>query len=55
MAEEKEQIERLVANIPIKLKRRMAAAAALRGQPIRELVIEVFEEWLARQADLDIV
>jgi predicted HicB family RNase H-like nuclease len=55
MPEEKEQIERLVANIPIKLKRRMAAIAALRGKSLKDLIIEVFEEWLAQQQDRDIV
>lgn len=50
-----EKLERLVADIPVKLKRRIAAMAALRGKPLRELVIEIFEEWLAQQQDRKIV
>ncbi len=44
-----DQVERLVAEIPVKLKRKIAAAAALRGMHLKDLVIQIFEEWLAKQ------
>ena len=49
MNTKEEPVERLVADIPVQLKRRMAAAAALRGLPLKDLVIQIFEEWLAKQ------
>ena len=49
MTKTEEPVERLVADIPVQLKRRMAAAAALRGQSLKDLLIEICEAWLAEQ------
>ena len=49
MSKEEVQVERLVADIPVELKRKIAAAAALRGKHIKDLVAEILEEWLVEQ------
>jgi uncharacterized protein (DUF1778 family) len=50
MAEKQEQLtERLTADIPVELKRKIAAAAALRGQHLKDLVAEILEKWLQEQ------
>ena len=49
MSKEEPPVERLVADIPVELKRKIAAAAALRGIHLKDLVIQIFEEWLAEQ------
>lgn len=49
MSKEELPVERLVADIPVELKRKIAAAAALRGMHLKDLVIQIFEEWLAEQ------
>jgi hypothetical protein len=52
MAEKQEQLtERLTADIPVELKRKIAAAAALRGQYLKDLIAEILEEWLAEQGN----
>ena len=38
MSKEEPQVERLVADIPVELKRKMAAAAALRGMHLKDLI-----------------
>lgn len=39
-------LERIVAEVPARLKRQAAAKAALEGRSLREVLIELLEKWL---------
>ena len=43
---ERKELERIVAEVPARLKRQAAAKAALEGRSLREVLIELLELWI---------
>lgn len=43
-----EKLERIVAEIPADLKRRAQAKAVIEGRSLKDVIVELLEEWLSR-------
>ena len=48
---EGKKLERIVAEVPVDIKRRAQAKAALEGRPLKEVLVELLREWLARDSE----
>ncbi len=44
-------LERIVAEVPVELKRRVTIQATLQGKSIKDVLIEALEKWLTEESD----